>query len=128
MRKLIAGLILGATLTFIIGSGATNFSRLVLGDSNFGSDPNTTADITLQNDEYISNYVNGRIDFGAANLLTTGTLGAGASTVTSLASSGNVTFGVDSSKGIVLAASDSTLWRIKVSPTGAVSADSTGLN
>ena len=37
-------------------------------------------------------------------------------------------FGVDSTKGVVLAASDSTLWRIKVSPTGAVSADSTGLN
>ena len=80
--RIIGGLIVLIGLLFI-GAG-TNFDRIVLGSGNYGEDPNTTADITLQNDEYISNSVNGRIDFGAANLLTTGTIGAGAATFTSL--------------------------------------------
>lgn len=54
--------------------GATNFDRLVLGEANFGEDPNTTADITGQNDEYISNYTNGSWDFGSASLTTTGSV------------------------------------------------------
>lgn len=44
--------------------GATNFDRLVLGVNNFGEDPNTTADITLQNDEYISNATDGDVTIG----------------------------------------------------------------
>lgn len=53
--------------------GATNFDRIVLGEGNFGTDPNTTADITFQNDEYISNSTDGTLDIGSANLTTTGT-------------------------------------------------------
>lgn len=48
--------------------GATNFDRLVLGSGNYGEDPNTTADITGQNDEYLSNYVNGEWSIGSAAL------------------------------------------------------------
>lgn len=81
-----------AVVAFTIGSvsgpifEATNLDRLVLGSANYGTDPNPTADITLQNDEYISNAVNGQIDFGAANLTTTGTLSGAAGTVTGLQS------------------------------------------
>jgi len=121
-RGFIAGLVL-FVLFIVVYAGASNFDRLVLGSGNYGTDPNTTADITFQNDEYISNVVDGTLNFGAANLTTTGSITGGATSLT-----GNVSFGVDSSKGIVLAASDSTLWRIKVSPLGALSADSTGLN
>lgn len=64
--------------------GATNFDRLVLGTGNFETDPNPTKDLTFQNDEFISNDVNGRLDFGAANILTTGTVGGGAGTLTGL--------------------------------------------
>lgn len=52
--------------------GATNFDRLVLGSANFETDPNPTKDLTFQNDEYISNDVNGVLDAGAADILTTG--------------------------------------------------------
>lgn len=48
-------------------------------------------DITLQNDETISNSVDGRISFGNANLLTTGTLGSGAATVTTITGTGTTT-------------------------------------
>jgi hypothetical protein len=61
--------------------GATNFDRLVLGEGNFGEDPNTTADITGANDEYISNVSNGSWNFGAADLTTTGVLTAGSVTL-----------------------------------------------
>lgn len=76
---------------FLIGAGrayfgATNFDRLVLGEANFETDPNTSADLTFQNDEYIENGTDGRIGFGAANLLTTGTFGSGAFTGTALSS------------------------------------------
>lgn len=54
--------------------GATNFDRLVLGSGNYGEDPNSTADITFQNDEYITNSVDGTLDIGSANLTTTGTV------------------------------------------------------
>ena len=66
----------------VIYAGATNFDRLVLGSGNYSTDPNTTADITFQNDEYIDNTTNGRLDMGAANLLTTGTIGGGVITGT----------------------------------------------
>lgn len=49
-------------------AGATNFDRLVLGSSNYGEDPNTTADITGQNDEYLSNYTDGEWNLGSASL------------------------------------------------------------
>ena len=59
----------------VMASGqASNFARIVLGTANYGTDPSTTADIVLQNDETISNYTDGTIDFGAANLATTGTI------------------------------------------------------
>lgn len=58
----------------VMASGqASNFARIVLGTANYGTDPNTTADITFQNDEYIDNSTDGTLDFGAANLTTTGT-------------------------------------------------------
>jgi len=66
----------------IVYAGATNFDRLVLGSGNYSTDPNTTADITFQNDEYIDNTTNGRLDFGGANLLTSGTIGGGVVTGT----------------------------------------------
>ena len=93
MKKLLLfrGFVVLAFLAFVLlGArtymGATNFDRLVLGSGNFETDPNPTADLTFQNDEYISNSTDGRLDFGAANLLTTGTMGAGAGTFTSIAS------------------------------------------
>jgi len=52
----------------------TNYDRIVLGEGNYGTDPNPTADITGQNDEYISNSTNGAWDFGSASLTTTGAL------------------------------------------------------
>ena len=48
-----------------VAAGVTNFDRLVLGSANYGEDPNTTADITFQNDEYISNSTDGELNFGA---------------------------------------------------------------
>lgn len=54
--------------------GATNFDRIVLGEGNFGTDPNTTADITGQNDEYLTNYTDGSWDIGSANFLLSGDL------------------------------------------------------
>jgi len=57
---------------FALGSGATNFDRLVLGSGNYGTDPNSTADITFQNDEYIDNSTNGVLDVGSANITSDG--------------------------------------------------------
>ena len=74
-NKLLA--LIGIPVIFVLGFayyGATNFDRIVLGSSNFGEDPNTTADITGQNDEQISNYTNGSWDFGSASLTTTGSI------------------------------------------------------
>ncbi len=53
---------------------ATNFDRLVLGSGNYDTDPNATADITLQNDEYISNATDGVIELNAATLNVNGTV------------------------------------------------------
>lgn len=68
--SLLVALFVGGALAW--ASGATNFTRIVLGSSNYASDPAPTADIVLQNDEYISNSSDGTINFGAANLTTTG--------------------------------------------------------
>ncbi len=51
MKNNIAWFILLAIFIMAMGGGASNFDRLVLGTGNFGTDPNSTADITLQNDE-----------------------------------------------------------------------------
>jgi len=129
MKQTIFGFALGIT-TIVLLAASTNFDRLVLGSGNYGEDPNPTADITLQNDEYISNYTDGTIDFGAANLLTTGTLGAGAATLTSISAHtivGSITQ-TDSSTSLILKASDGKKWRLKVNTAGVLSADSTGLN
>lgn len=68
MKKgFITGVVL-FTLFVLVFAGATNFDRIVLGSGNYNSDPNTTADITLQNDEYISNYTDGTITFGSDNI------------------------------------------------------------
>src|SRR5690606_32988191 len=77
MKQTIFGFALGIT-TIVLLAASTNFDRLVLGSGNYGEDPNPTADITLQNDEYISNYTDGTIDFGAAILATTGAINGGA--------------------------------------------------
>jgi hypothetical protein len=78
---------------FVFTDLQTNFERLVLGSANYGQDPNPTADITGQNDEQISNYTNGRWDFGSANILTTGTIGGGASTLTGKTALDSLTVG-----------------------------------
>ena len=67
-KTLIIGvLLLIVTLGFVM-AGVTNFDRLVLGSSNYGTDPNTTADITFQNDEYISNATDGTLEINAATI------------------------------------------------------------
>jgi hypothetical protein len=73
MKKgFLSGFLLFA-FAIILLAAATNLDRLVLGSGNYGTDPNTTADITFQNDEYISNYVDGVLDAGSANLTSDGT-------------------------------------------------------
>lgn len=58
-------------LGFVL-AGATNLDRIVLGSANYGADPNTTADITMQNDEYISNATDGEVEIsGTLNLSAT---------------------------------------------------------
>ena len=81
MKKsnLIIFILLGFCFQLFLGSvihnaGASNFDRLVLGSGNYGLDPNPTADITLQNGEYITNSTDGTIGFGSANLTTSGTI------------------------------------------------------
>lgn len=54
----IAGLVLASSLAW---GAATHFDRLVLGSSNYGTDPNPTADVTFQYDEYISNATDGQL-------------------------------------------------------------------
>ena len=104
--ELLPLILLGAALA----GRNTNFTRIVLGDSNRGLDPNPTADITLQNQEYISNYVDGQISFGAANLVTTGTLAVtGATTVTG---------------GLIYPSSSAVIY----SKAGGISADTVGAN
>ena len=71
MKKLIlvafVAVALGVFSAFVL-PGVTNFDRLVLGSGNYGSDPNSTADITLQNDEYISNATDGVLELNAQTL------------------------------------------------------------
>lgn len=81
LRWITLGVFIGLSVGVILAlAAATNLDRLVLGSDNYGTDPNPTADITLQYDEYITNATDGTIDFGAADLITTGTFtyGAGA--------------------------------------------------
>lgn len=119
MNKILLGFFL-ALFAVMLMAGATNFDRLVLGSDNYGADPNTSADIVFQNDEYVDNSTDGTLDFGAAILTTTGQISGGDYT-------SNVAF-ADSTVGIVLVASDGTLWRLKVQTNGTVESDSTGLN
>ncbi len=88
--------------------GATNFDRLVLGEGNYGEDPNITADITGQNDEYWTNVTNGRWDAGSADIYTSGSISIAGITMTgALATVTNITMtgdllGADSIKGRTL--------------------------
>ena len=72
-----------SAFTFVVTT-PTNVDRLVIGINNRGADPNPTKDITLQKGEVIDNSTDGTIDFGAANLSTTGTLSSGDVTFDSL--------------------------------------------
>jgi hypothetical protein len=73
--------------------GATNFDRIVLGEGNFGSDPNATADITLQNDEYISNSSDDTVSI--SGVLSTNNITAAYLTATGLNLDSGVTVGQD---------------------------------
>jgi len=119
MNKMAFGFFL-ALFAVVLMAGATNFDRIVLGSGNYNTDPNTSADIVFQNDEYVSNSVDGTLNFGAANITTTGQVSTGNLT-------SNQVF-ADSTVGPVLVASDGTLWRLKVQTNGTVESDSTGLN
>lgn len=69
--------------SLLLYAGVNHYDKLMLGEANYGQDMSpSTADIQFQNDEYISNYVDGTLDFGAANLTTTGTLAAASVTFT----------------------------------------------
>jgi len=89
-------------------AGGTNFDRLILGEGNFGTDPNTTADITFQNDEYVSNSVDGTLDFGAANITTTGTL----TTATFIKGRDTLNGAVDSLKNAGILATDYIVYTV----------------
>lgn len=87
LNWLILGVLIGLCVAVFQGdvrdfawAAATHFDRIVLGTDNFGTDPNPTADLTFQYDEYITNATDGTVGFGAANLVTTGgfTLGEAA--------------------------------------------------
>lgn len=75
--------IISDDVRYTVQAAASHLDRLVLGSGNYGTDPNTTADITLQNDEYITNATNGTVGFGSADLLTTGSLSSTDVTATS---------------------------------------------
>lgn len=88
--KLLIILIGFTTILFgFVLAGATNFDRLVLGSGNYETDPNTTADITLQNDEYISNATDGVMELNAATLNVNGTV-AGTNVFTTTAAADTV--------------------------------------
>lgn len=80
---------LTAILFGFVLAGATNFDRIVLGSGNYGTDPNTTADITFQNDEYISNATDGVIELNATTLNVNGTV-AGTNVFTTTAAADTV--------------------------------------
>lgn len=79
---------LGVFSAFVL-PGVTNFDRLVLGSGNYGSDPNSTADITLQNDEYISNATDGVLELNAQTLNVNATV-AGTNVFTTTAAADTV--------------------------------------
>jgi hypothetical protein len=123
MKKTIIAIFISSIFLvgWIVGGGASNFDRLVLGEANFGTDPNPTADITGVNDEYISNYSDGQWDFGAANLVSTGTLNVGALTTTTFIKGRDTLNGtVDSVKNPNIAATDYVLFTIKYGATDTV--------
>ena len=81
---LTVGVLIGLCLTVFRGdigdfvyAAASHMDRIVLGSGNYGTDPNSTADLTFQNDEYVTNVTDGTLDFGAANMVTTGTFSLG---------------------------------------------------
>lgn len=88
-KILISILAVTSILFGFVLAGATNFDRLVLGSGNYGTDPNTTADITLQNDEYISNVTDGTLLLSAATLDVNGTV-AGTNVFTTTAAADTV--------------------------------------
>jgi len=53
---------------------AVNFDRIILGASNYGSDPNPTADITMQNDESISNSTDGLVSIVSPSITVSATV------------------------------------------------------
>jgi len=70
-------IVIGLIVTAIFGFsyyGATNFDRIVLGSANYSEDPNTTADITLQNDEYITNATDGVVSIVSPTLTLSSTV------------------------------------------------------
>ena len=65
-------------------AGAVNFDRIVLGTSNYDSDPNPTADVTMQNDEYITNVTDGLTEIVSPSVIVSSTVcGTDAFTTTS---------------------------------------------
>jgi hypothetical protein len=73
MRKLF--LIISALLLLVtLGNAQSNLNRIILGEGNIGTDPYPTADIVLQNDEYITNYTDGTVQIVANILSLTGTI------------------------------------------------------
>jgi len=93
MKKILSWIMLGVLIGLcvavfrydvrdVVQAAASHMDRLVLGSGNYGTDPNTTADITGQNDEYWTNVTDGTWDAGAANLTTTGDLSFGTQTHT----------------------------------------------
>ena len=70
MKKLFAiGFLLFTAISYATHTdGATNFDRIVTGSNNYGTDPNSSADITLSNDEYIDNATDGTIDLYATTV------------------------------------------------------------
>lgn len=88
--KILISILAVASILFgFVLAGATNFDRLVLGSGNYSTDPNTTADITLQNDEYISNVTDGTLLLSAATLDVNGTV-AGTNVFTTTAAADTV--------------------------------------
>lgn len=66
MKSRLQGFVAGLFfLTVLAFAGSSNFDRLVLGESNYGSDPASTsqADISLENDEAISNQTDDMVTF-----------------------------------------------------------------
>lgn len=92
-RYIIMAVLIAVVVWAFTPPGATNFDRIVLGEGNFGSDPNATADITLQNDEYISNSSDDTVSI--SGVLSTNNITAAYLTATGLNLDSGVTVGQD---------------------------------